>query len=103
MIKAIDLDVVRRLKSGMRIAAAANVSRHRGRTRRGVRARGNEGNRFDVPHSISPAFGYRIDTNGRSIVLSGDTRYSGNAHSESQGVDVLVHEVVFGPQPLSSN
>ena len=51
---------------------------------------------FDVPHSISPAFGYRIDANGRSIVLSGDTRYSENLIRNAQGVDVLVHEVVFG-------
>jgi ribonuclease Z len=51
---------------------------------------------FDVPHSISPAFGYRIDANGRSIVLSGDTRYSETLIRHAQGVDVLVHEVVFG-------
>ena len=51
---------------------------------------------FEVPHSISPVFGYRIDANGRSIVLSGDTRYSENLIRNAQGVDVLVHEVVFG-------
>ena len=51
---------------------------------------------FDVPHSISPAFGYRIDADGRSIVLSGDTRYSEALIRHAQGVDVLVHEVVFG-------
>jgi ribonuclease Z len=51
---------------------------------------------FDVPHSISPALGYRIDANGRSIVLSGDTRYSETLIRNAQGVDVLVHEVVFG-------
>jgi ribonuclease Z len=51
---------------------------------------------FDVPHSITLAFGYRIDVNGRSIVLSGDTRYSETLVRNAQGVDVLVHEVVFG-------
>jgi ribonuclease Z len=51
---------------------------------------------FEVPHSISPAFGYRIDANGRSIVLSGDTRYSETLIRNAQGVDVLVHEVVSG-------
>jgi ribonuclease Z len=51
---------------------------------------------FDVPHSISPAFGYRIDANARSIVLSGDTRYSETLIQNAQGVDVLVHEVVSG-------
>lgn len=51
---------------------------------------------FEVAHSISPAFGYRIDANGRSIVLSGDTRYSETLIRNAQGVDVLVHEVVSG-------
>ena len=51
---------------------------------------------FEVPHSISPAFGYRIDVNGRSIVLSGDTRYSETLIRNAQGVDVLVHEIVAG-------
>lgn len=51
---------------------------------------------FEVPHSISPAFGYRIDAQGRSIVLSGDTRYSDTLIGYARGVDVLVHEVVFG-------
>jgi hypothetical protein len=46
--------------------------------------------------ALSPAFGYRIDANGRSIVLSGDTRYSETLIRNAQGVDVLVHEVVFG-------
>jgi ribonuclease Z len=45
---------------------------------------------------MSPAFGYRIDANGRSIVLSGDTRYSETVIRHARGVDVLVHEVVFG-------
>jgi len=30
------------------------------------------------------------------MVLSGDTRYSENLIRNAQGVDVLVHEVVFG-------
>ena len=51
---------------------------------------------FEVPHSISPAFGYRIDVNGRSVVLSGDTRYSEAVIKNAQAVDLLVHEVVFG-------
>jgi ribonuclease Z len=51
---------------------------------------------FDVPHSMTPAFGYRIDAHGRSIVLSGDTRYSDTLIRHAQGVDLLVHEVVFG-------
>jgi ribonuclease Z len=49
---------------------------------------------FDVDHApIKPAFGYRIDYAGRSVVLSGDTRFSENLIRHAQGVDVLVHEV----------
>jgi ribonuclease Z len=43
---------------------------------------------------VSPAFGYRVDYRGRSVVLSGDTRFSENLIQFAQGVDVLVHEVV---------
>jgi len=50
---------------------------------------------FEVDHTpIKPAFGYRIDYAGRSVVLSGDTRVSENLIRYVQGVDVLVHEVV---------
>ena len=49
---------------------------------------------FEVDHApVKPAFGYRIDYNGRSVVLSGDTRVSENLIRHAQGVDVLVHEV----------
>lgn len=50
---------------------------------------------FDVDHApVSPAFGYRIDYAGRSVVLSGDTRFSENLIRHAEGVDLLVHEVV---------
>ena len=50
---------------------------------------------FLVDHGLLiPAFGYRIDYRGRSVVLSGDTRVSENLIRFAQGVDVLVHEVV---------
>jgi len=39
------------------------------------------------------AFGYRIDTPDRSIVISGDARPSEALVKASQGVDVLIHEV----------
>ena len=39
------------------------------------------------------AFGYRFDTPDRSVVISGDTRFSENLIAHSAGVDVLVHEV----------
>ena len=39
------------------------------------------------------AYGYRFDTPGRSIVLSGDTRPSEALVRMATGVDVLIHEV----------
>jgi ribonuclease Z len=49
---------------------------------------------FEVDHTpATPAFGYRIDYAGRSVVLSGDTRMSENLVRHAQAVDLLVHEV----------
>ncbi len=58
---------------------------------------------FDVDHwpprfgpearSEFPALGYRVDYNGRSMVISGDTRFSENLIKFSKGVDLLIHEV----------
>src|SRR5882672_10193184 len=50
---------------------------------------------FTVDHApIKPAFGYRVDYAGHSVVLSGDTRYSENLVRFAQGADVLIHEVI---------
>jgi ribonuclease Z len=57
---------------------------------------------FEVPDWINPAFGYRIDVNGRSVVLSCDTRYSETLIENAQGVDVLVHEVVLGSPTMTT-
>lgn len=57
---------------------------------------------FEVDHVVIPAFGYRIDVNGRSVVISGDTRYSETLIRNAQGVDVLVHEVVFGSPGMTT-
>lgn len=49
---------------------------------------------FRVPHgSWKEAFGYRVDTPDRSIVISGDTSPSEALVRASQNVDVLIHEV----------
>ena len=49
---------------------------------------------FLVDHGgVAPAFGYRIDYSGRSVVLSGDTRLSPHLIEKSVGVDLIVHEV----------
>ena len=50
---------------------------------------------FRVDHGpVKPALGYRIDYQGHSVVLSGDTRPSENLVKFAQGTDVLVHEVL---------
>ena len=50
---------------------------------------------FLVDHGpVQPALGYRVDYNGHSVVLSGDTRYSENLIRAAKGTDVLVHEVI---------
>jgi ribonuclease Z len=48
---------------------------------------------FAVEHGIKPAFGYRIDYAGRSVLLSGDTNLNENVVKYGTGVDVLIHEV----------
>lgn len=50
---------------------------------------------FLVDHQpVDPAFGYRIDYAGRSVVISGDTTYSENLVRNSMGADVILHEVL---------
>ncbi|MEP6755331.1 MAG: MBL fold metallo-hydrolase [Chthonomonadales bacterium] len=50
---------------------------------------------FTVDHGIvKPAYGYRIDYAGKSVVLSGDTRYSENLITHAKSCDLLIHEVV---------
>lgn len=50
---------------------------------------------FEVDHApVAPAFGYRVDFAGRSVVFSGDTRASENLVRHARGVDLLIHEVV---------
>jgi ribonuclease BN (tRNA processing enzyme) len=46
---------------------------------------------------VVPAFAYRFDAPGRSIVISGDTAPSDNLVRLAQGADVLVHEALYVP------
>lgn len=48
---------------------------------------------FSVNHEpIVPAYGYRFDYKGRSVVVSGDTTKSPALIAAAHGADVLVHE-----------
>lgn len=51
---------------------------------------------FAVDHGpeAKPAYGYRVDFAGRSVVLSGDTRAFEPLVQLAKGADVVVHEVV---------
>jgi ribonuclease Z len=48
---------------------------------------------FTVNHEpVTPAYGYRFDYRGRSVVVSGDTAKSASLIAAARGADVLVHE-----------
>jgi len=59
---------------------------------------------FLVDHGpVKPAFGFRVDYHGHSVVVSGDTRPSNNLIKFSQGVDLLIHEVGSARKELMVN
>ena len=59
---------------------------------------------FLVDHyPVVPAFGFRIEYDGHSVVLSGDTRYSENLIKYARGTDLLIHEVIIAPDTLSKS
>jgi ribonuclease Z len=60
---------------------------------------------FVVDHGpIKPAYGFRIDYQGRrSVVLSGDTRYSENLVRNAKGVHLLVHEIAAADGELAKS
>jgi ribonuclease Z len=47
---------------------------------------------FQVDHgTVKPAFGYRVDSAGRSVVISGDTKFCQNLVNFAKGADCLIH------------
>jgi len=61
---------------------------------------------FAVEHgaAIKPAVGYRIEYKGRSVAISGDTRYDENVVKHGTGTDLLIHEVgAARPELLASS
>jgi ribonuclease Z len=56
---------------------------------------------FTVDHGATkPAVGYRIDYKGRSVLISGDTRYHDNVIRYGMNVDLLLHEVLIASPKL---
>jgi ribonuclease Z len=50
---------------------------------------------FRVDHEpVRPAVGYRFDSKGRSVVVSGDTKKSASVIAHAKGADLLVHEAL---------
>lgn len=50
---------------------------------------------FAVDHApVEPAVGYRLEAAGRSVAVSGDTKFSMSLVEAAKGVDVLVHEAM---------
>ena len=57
---------------------------------------------FPVEHADgNPAFGYRVDFHGRSVVLSGDTTLNENEIKHGTGADLIVHNVIAFSDRLS--
>jgi ribonuclease Z len=57
---------------------------------------------FTVDHgdAIKPAYGYRIEYQGRVVVISGDTRYNPNVLRYGEHADLLIHEVAMARPEL---
>lgn len=57
---------------------------------------------FLVDHGrlLEPAYGYRVDYGGHSVVISGDTRPTESLVKASAHADVIVHEVIAAPPAL---
>ena len=50
---------------------------------------------FTVNHApVAPAFGFRFDYRGRSVVVSGDTIVTFNLEAAAGGADLLLHDVL---------
>jgi ribonuclease Z len=60
---------------------------------------------FMVDHGdlIKPSYGFRVDFAGRSVLISGDTRFNQNLIDHGRGVDVLIHEVAAAPAALDGS
>lgn len=50
---------------------------------------------FLVDHAtVKPAWGFRIDYNGRSVMISGDTTVTESLYTYGKGADVILQEVI---------
>jgi ribonuclease Z len=60
---------------------------------------------FAVDHGelLHPAFGFRVEFGGRSVTVSGDTKFNENLIRHATGTDLLIHQVAaVRPELLAS-
>lgn len=57
---------------------------------------------IEVDHGdlLKPAFGFRVDYAGRSVTVSGDTRFSENLIRHASGTDLVIHQVASARDEL---
>ena len=60
---------------------------------------------FEVDHGelLRPAVGFRVDYAGRSVTVSGDTRFSENLIKHAAGTELLIHQVAAVRDELLKN
>ncbi len=60
---------------------------------------------IEVDHGelLKPAFGFRVDYAGKSVTVSGDTRFSENLIRHAAGTDLLIHQVAAVRDELLAN
>lgn len=63
----------------------------------GVTVTAFENNHGDA---IKPSYGYRVDYDGRSVVISGDTKYCENVVKYAKSVDLLLHSAGMANEEL---
>lgn len=84
-----DLGIRKALKPSQGLLTSHEIREGRVFARNGVTV-----SAFLVNHgNVAPALGYRIEFGGRSVVLSGDTKYSEQLIEKSAKADLLIYEV----------
>jgi ribonuclease Z len=95
LVQAFEFDIRFRISDDKARPEGAAINTHEIKPGVAFEQNGVKITAFEVDHApVEPAYGYRIDYEGRSVVLSGDTRTSDNLVRAAAGVDLLVHEVV---------
>lgn len=104
--KAYGWDIKTRMEDQKIPEAGVKVEAHNIKAGTVYEADGVKVTAFDTNHGklIKPTLGYRVDYDGRSVVLSGDTKYSDNLIAHAKGVDVIIHSIgAARPELLASH